>query len=255
MPSPFPGMDPYLEQPDGWPNVHNSLITAIRDELQAHLRPRYWVAIEERVYLSETGKTAGSPDAIVVDTGRSGREPGVSSTAVAHGVEVYVPSGEVIRETFLEIRTVAQQHVITVLEILSPSNKRAGMGRDTYLEKRGRILGSRVSLVEIDLLREGYRMPSLGGPAPYQYGVLVCRYATRPRAMLYPFGVRDPIPMVPLPLEGEEELALPLQEIFASVYDRGGFDLVTDYTAEPVPPLPAEDAVWADALLRGENLR
>src|SRR6516164_1643463 len=53
MPSPFPGMDPYLETPDLWPDVHHELISQIRHQLNPRLRPKYVARVELRVYISD----------------------------------------------------------------------------------------------------------------------------------------------------------------------------------------------------------
>ncbi|HTE20380.1 MAG TPA: DUF4058 family protein [Armatimonadota bacterium] len=256
MPSPFPGMDPYLEHPSRWPNVHYSLISALRDTLQPLLRPRYWVAMEERVYVADSPSALGRPDAAVVDRGGAPARGG-GLLAPARSVEVYVPTPETVHEPYLEVRELtAGAQVVTVIEVLSPANKNAGAGRDAYLEKRGVVLGSQAHLVEIDLLRAGRRMPSLGAPTEYDYGVLLCRSHTRPRAELCPFTVREPAPAVPLPLQAAgEEVPIPLGELLHAIYDRGGFDLVIDYRQPPEPPLSDDDEAWADTLLREQGLR
>jgi hypothetical protein len=257
MPSPFPGMDPYLEFASGWPNVHYSIITGLRDALQAQLRPRYWVSIEERVYIADAELAIGRPDAVVVDRGMGHRPAEAGIAVLSLGIEVYVPAAEAVHEPYLEVRRPGpSKEVVTVIEVLSPANKRGGSGRDQYLEKRGRVHGSAANLVEIDLLREGRRMPSLGPGTVRDYGVLVCRAATRPRARLHPFSVREPIPTFAVPLaSADPDAPLDLSRVLSEIYDRGGFDLVLDYAQPPEPPLAEEDAAWADALLREKGLR
>ena len=251
MPSPFPGMDPYLENPELWPDVHNRLIAALGDELSALLRPNYYVALEERTYLEEPGELVlvGRPDLTVVDRGGPDQSPERSRTPTV--VEVELPVGAEVRETFLEVRTAKEGEVVTVLELLSPTNKRSGTGRRIYLDKRELILSTRTSLVELDLLRAGEPMPTVRPRVRSDYSVLVSRGHRRPKADLIPFGVRDPIPQFPLPLRrGEDEPAVDLGTILHALYERASYDLRIDYGREAVPPLTPTDSEWAKALIR-----
>ena len=161
---------------------------------------------------------------------------------------------EEVRERYLEIREVAKGQVVTVLEVLSPKTKRTGVGRTTYERKGQQVLSSATHFIEIDLLRGGTRMLLVGIPSSTYY-ILVSRADRRPIADLYAFSLREEIPIVSLPLASNEpEPELDLQELFNGVYDRAGLDLVIDYTKSPIPAL-AENAAWADALLRSQELR
>lgn len=245
MPSPFPGMDPWLERSDHWPDVHNRLIAAIGDVLGPQLRPRYFVALEERVYVEEAqGLTlVGRPDLAVVGSRRTGGGDARSATAM---VEVELPMADRLRETYLEIRTAREGEVVTVLEVLSPANKRTGEGRRLYLQKRSSVLATLTSLVEIDLLRAGEPMPVIGDLPSSDYAILVSRSWQRPRAHLLPFGVRDRIPTVPVPLrKGEEEPMVELGSVLGALYERASYDLRIDYRRPSEPPLVADDAPWA----------
>lgn len=261
MPSPFPGMDPFLEHPDLWPDVHHGLIEAVRDFLAPKLRPRYRVALEKRVYLSEPEGLVllGRPDVAVVRGHRSADSSppdGSPAATSAQSVTVEVPMPEVVEEGYLEVRDVATGEVITALELLSPSNKRHGEGRRMYEIKRRRVLGSLTHLVEIDLLRGGDPMPVLSREIVGRYRILISRSEERPKAMLHAFGVRDAIPGFLLPLRaGEVGPRVELRDLIGALYDRAGYDLAVDYTGEPVPPLEDEDAAWADRLLREKRLR
>lgn len=252
MPSPFPGMDPYLEHPALWPDVHNRLIAALGDALAPAVRPRYYVALEERTYLDDPPELilVGRPDLAVVAA--SGAAAPREAPRGAQVVEVELPVAEPVRETYLEVRGVTDGDVVTVIEVLSPANKRPGPGRRLYLDKRLLIVATRTSLVEIDLLRAGERMPTRGVAAPADYTVLVSRGWRRPRAELLPFGARDPIPPFPVPLrQGEDEPTVVLGTVLGALYDRAGYDLRIDYRREPVPPLAGDDAAWAAGLLGG----
>ncbi len=154
MPSPFPGMDPYLEAPDLWLNVHNSLIVALRDDLAPRLRPRYYVALEERtVQLSSDDLLfATRPDVAVVEASiASEYKLQGSPSPVAEAITVEVPLPDDVREVYLEIRTGDTDQVITVVELLSLTNKLIGMGRQQYERKRLELFGTLTHLVEIDL--------------------------------------------------------------------------------------------------------
>jgi hypothetical protein len=258
MPSPFPGMDPYLEHPVLWPDVHNSLIAALRDELASRLRPRYIVAIEERVYLI-TPEGAGWPiraDIAVTLASQALPEAGRLAPLAQGARVVEVPLPETLRETYLEVRAAGTGEVITVVEILSPTNKRAGEPRRLYEQKRTLLLGSRTHLVEIDLLRSGEPMPVMGDGRDGHYRILISRWEQRPRALLYVFTVRDPIPTFRLPLlPGDEEPEVDLGRLLQNIYERAAYDLRVRYEEEPVPPLEPPFAEWAAAMLREKGHR
>lgn len=256
MPTPFPGMDPYLEHPALWPDVHNALIAAMRDELAPRLRPGYYVALEERTYLSEPDELlfVGRPDLRVA--GESPPPPhGMAPARGGEGMVVEVPMPDRVRETFLEVRSVGEHKVVTVLELLSPSNKRPGRGRSIYEEKRMLILGTRTNLVEVDLVRAGDPMTVYGAAPKSDYRILVGRGPRRPRADLFAFGVRDPIPRFVLPLQGEEEPEVDVGRMLHDLYDRAGYDLRLDYRQEPAPPMREADRGWAEEMLKQRGVR
>jgi hypothetical protein len=256
MPTRFPGMDPWLERRGIWEQVHTGLIVSVQRFLTPLLRPRYHVGIEERTYLAilpPDDRSTGIPDVLVVGPrGEWGRDPPTAFKSTMARVEPMVaelPVPEEVKERYLEIRSLPDQQVVTVIEILSPSNKLPGEGRELYERKRFKVLGSQTNLVEIDLVRVGQPLP-MKAPAASDYRLVVSRAPQRPRADVYLFGVRDPIPAFPVPLRpGEPEPELPLNQLLHEVYDLGGYDLVIDYRISPQPPLPEADAVWAAALL------
>lgn len=251
MRSPFPGMDPFLERPALWPDVCNSLIVALRDALQPRARPDYYVAIEERACIVEPGALAlaGPADAAVIRPSRG--EAGEMGAMI---VELDLPGQ--IRETYLEVRSVADHQVVTLIAILSPTNKRPGEGRALYLRKRRAVLASMTHLVEIDLLRGGEATPFRGAPARGDYRILVSRADQRPRAELLICTLRQTLPAIRVPLRpGDSEPLLELNRILHDLYDRAGYDARIDYCAAPDPPLADDDAAWADALLRAAGLR
>lgn len=260
MPSPFLGMDPYLEAPGLWPNVHNSLIVALRDDLAPRLRPRYYVALEERTVRLSSDDLAfvTRPDIAVVRPSDSREHPRHSiATPTAEVISVEVPLPDDIREVYLEIRTTDTDQVITVIELLSPTNKLVGEGRQQYERKRLEIFGTLTHFVEIDLLRAGQPMP-IRGVAPHAgYRILVSRAPQRPRAELFVFGIQQAIPDFYLPLQsGDAEPVVTLNQIVHTLYDRAGYDLRIDYTQPPPPPaLLPQDAAWLDEHLKAAGVR
>ncbi|MBI3913482.1 MAG: DUF4058 family protein [Chloroflexi bacterium] len=253
MPSPFPGMDPYLEWTGLWPDFHLALINEVRTALASQVAPRYYVAVEQRTYIvaAEPTEFAGRPDVAVI-----GMPPlpastlgGAPAAVLDRSITVELPIRDEIRERYLEIRESTTHKVITVIEILSPSNKQRGEGRNDYERKRQRVLDSATNLVEIDLLRAGEPMPMARVPASH-YRILVSREWERPRAKLYPFNLNEAIPEIPVPLQkGEAEPALGLGKLFAEIYDQVRYDLRIDYTGAPEPALDSATAVWSQALL------
>ncbi|QZZ18756.1 DUF4058 family protein [Leptothermofonsia sichuanensis E412] len=252
MSSPFPGMDPYLENPAFWSAVHNRLIVAIADDLVNHLSEKYRVEIEKRTYFSSDDESllVGVPDVAVV-TGRA-TESASGITTLSLPVQpqkVVVPIAEEVNERYLEIREVATGTVVTVIELLSPKNKRSGEGRLAYERKRNQVLASATHLVEIDLLRSGQPFP-IASKELGDYRILICRGDQRPVADLYAFSLRQPIPSVPIPLlSGEPEPILDLQKLLNYVYEKGRYHLAIDYTQSPLPALSEEDVEWAKTLL------
>jgi hypothetical protein len=263
-------MDPYLEHPALWPGVHNRVISALDEDLSPRLLPRYYVEVQERVYVAEGAEDrfVGVPDAAIIAATPTQPEresaTSLSAQAVTRGAHVLVaelPVPESVRETYLEVRDTQSGEVLTVVEVLSPANKRGGSGRTAYELKRNQVLASLTNLVEVDLLRAGapppMRLPGLPNhdTPPGDYRILVARGRRRPLAEVYPFAVTEPIPTVPLPLRDTDEVPLDLQAALQRIYERAGYALRVDYRQDPVPPLRVSAAEWADVLLRRRGLR
>lgn len=266
MPSPFPGMDPWLEHPGLWPDVHDSLLIALRDLLAPQLQPRYRVAVRQRTVITTSDPAVAPadlrPDVTVRETPRAAdpiRPTSRSGSVATSPLTVLVSFSDTLPEVFLEVRTVPGGEVVTVIELLSPTNKRPGdKNRKRYEARRQRLLDSCAHLVEIDLLRGGEPMPVWieGNGRRGCYRILVSRAERRPQADLYLFNLPDPIPSFPLPLRPvDNEPTVELGPLLGSLYDRARYDLAVDYTSEPIPPLTEEDAAWADRLLRQKGLR
>lgn len=248
------------QNPLFWSEIHNLLIAAIFRKLNPQLRPKYKVAIEKRVYQTtdEDSLLVGVADVAVQSTQKE--LPQKASTAVAlpsvEAVTVDVIMPETVKETYLEVRDVMTQEVVTVIEILSPKNKRSGEGRNAYVKKRLQVLGSYTNLVEIDLLRDGKPIQQIQTGVQSDYRILVSRASKRPKADLYAFNLPNIIPFYPLPLrESDSEPLLDLQTLINELYDEGNYDLVIDYTQEPLPPLSQENAAWVNEVLKQKGLR
>ncbi len=219
------------------------------------------MSLEVRIYeTADDNLSIGIPDVNVIQP-KTKTELITSNVAVAapptQPLTVNIPMTYQVREGYLEIRERGSQELITLIEILSPTNKRTGKGRQMYEEKREEILSSRTHLIEIDLLRRGQKMPIVGNNVESQYRILVCRGNRRPKADLYAFNVQNQMPAFPLPLRsGDTEPIINLQELFNQIYDIASYDLKIDYhNWEVIPPLSEADTIWANAWLRDRNLR
>jgi len=199
MPSPFPGMDPYLESPSIWPDVHHELISGIRAALNRRIRPRYVARVELRVYVSDDedpGREVLVPD-VRIERGARGRSRAKAATAETVGIAepIILPTllDDEIREAYLSIVDVESQTLVTVIEVLSPANKiRGSRGRQSFLEKRSEVLNSNVHWVEIDLLRTG--VPSVTDPPlpASDYRILISRGDDRSRTRFWGVDLREP---------------------------------------------------------------
>jgi hypothetical protein len=251
-------MDPWLEDPAQWPDVHTRLINALSDLLVPKVRPRYAVRIEERVYVdgdegSEPELVALGADVSLEVRPRGGRRLARRGKVRARRrgaiepVEVPTLIGGSVTLRHLKVVTAKGHEVVAVIELLSPTNKRgpASAGRREYVAKRDVVLRSAAHLVEVDLLRAGQRVPMLRPLPPAEYYAILSRAGRRPRCEVWPIGLRDQLPTIDLPLRGDESVPLDLQAALDLVYDRAGYDAQLDYDAAPVPPLSRADAAWA----------
>jgi hypothetical protein len=263
MPSPFPGMDPYLEDPGLWPDVHHELISGIRERLNRLIRPKYVARVEERIYVSDEedpGRSVLVPDVRVnerVGRGNGGAGPSGPVVAVDEPLVVTTLIEEEIHESRVEILETLTREVVTVIEVVSPANKVGGArGRESYQRKRRAVMTSPCHWVEIDLLRRGLPTFSRELLPPCEYVVHVSRVEQRPRGRVWPVRLTSRLPVVGIPLRGgDPDAALELQEVLNTCYDRAAYDVSIDYRHEPDPPLPPELAAWADQLLRERGLR
>lgn len=246
MPSPFPGMDPFIES-QKWEDFHTRFMSAIGDALVPVVRPKYIVDVERRIYLERIDPTA-PVKTLVADAAIYNRFESQSSEMASDAVALLaqpsikpkvctIPYFEEHRETFVTIRRGSPSEVVTVIELLSPTNKRKGTdGREQYLEKIHALLKTKASLVEIDLLRGGTRS-SVSNPPEGDYFALVSKPKPRPLVEVYGWVMFDPLPRILIPLSIEDpDVALDLQSVFTLVYDRAGYDYSLNYKQAIEPP-------------------
>ena len=262
MPSPFPGMNPYLEDSAYWSSIHHWLITEIARLLNQQLAPKYVVAVEVRIYETSGEKSTliGIPDNVIAKSSLTFIQTPESNIAIAlpsiQPLTIELSLTETIKQGYLEVRRVGTGEVITAIEILSPINKNSGEGRSKYEKKRQHILNSYTNFVEIDLLRKGNSMITLEQNIKYDYCILVSTSVQRPQAALYAFNLQDGIPVFPVPLSPEDpEILLDLQSILHQVYEQGRYDLIIDYQQKIIPGLSKTEAIWVENVLKQQGLR
>lgn len=263
MPSPFPGMDPYLEM--HWRDVHHRLVTYASDQLQPRLPRDLRARVEERVYVeSEAAEPQRSvyPDVRVVETRpRRGQEPqAVGVVEVSESVVIHLEN-EPVTEGYVQIIDVASGgRIVTVIEFLSPTNKTPGEGQDLYLRKQREVREAGASLIEIDLVRAGRWVLAVcedAIPPAYRTTYRICvRRGWKPlEAEVYRAPLKARLPVIAVPLrDTDPEAALDLQSLVDQAYRNGAYDDL-DYRADLRPPLVGPDAAWVDELLRSKGLR
>jgi Protein of unknown function (DUF4058) len=250
MASPFPGMDPYLEAFGYWEDFHDSYLPFIRNALRAGIPEEYSVFIQERVTsiaLPDHEQKASFPD-IGLSTANDYRPPGGTATLSTTEAETAIVEHEfeeLEKETYLEITRRSDRQLITVIELLSPSNK-VSPGAPVYMAKRKSLLHQYVHLVEIDLLIRGARLP-MRNPLPRgDYYALVSRAEERPKARVYAWTVRQPMPIIPIPLMAPDpDFRLDLGALFRQAYDTGLYAREIKYAVDPPAFLRPDDRDWA----------
>lgn len=260
--SPFPGMDPYLER--HWRDVHGSLVIYARDALNEQLGGGLVARCDERLVIEQSDAPPRGihPDVRVVEHGLDGLpvRP-LGGVAVAEPVVVEVPD-EPVTERFVDIiDTSTGGRVVTSVELLSPTNKLPGDGREQYLLKQQQCAAAGVSLVEVDLIRRGQwtvAVPrGLLGSSRGDDRITCVRRAWMPlRYEFYHMPLRQPLPAIRVPLRrGDPDVVLNLQALVERAYQAAGYGRTIDYRADPLPPLEPEDAAWADQLLKSAGRR
>lgn len=265
MKSPFPGMDPFMEL--NWPDVHTALITYMRDQLQKELPRGLRAQLNERVVMELEDETSGPARLITYpDVSVSQGRKGGTAVATVAADETIQPDAIVqeefgLRETEPFIQIVDSQtgsKIITVIELISPTNKLAGRGRDSYVTKQQSYLKSGIQLVEIDLTRAGDRraiMPKLMQelkPPHAVYHAVVHRFLPHEKSLqreYYQLPLEKSLKPIRIPLRHtDSDIALRLQPLIEAVYENGRYEEL-DYTQKLTPPLSFAEQAFLDQCL------
>ena len=254
--SPFPGMDPYLESPDIWPDLHDSLMNIFREQLSPLLAPKYTAELHpqiiiERIEHDPAWHLEAEPDIAIIKP-----NPFMLSTLMMDTVEddapllLREPTSIRTRVVTIEIHHRADEQLVAAIELLSPVNKRPGPKRQAYLKKRRAYLASRAHLTEIDLLRRYPHMPLEEQPPRCDYIIMLHNAYDRRFCRVWPRSVRQTLPTLPIPLRRPDpDVSLNLQQALHTAYERARYDLRVDYRKPPMPPLSPADAEWAGTLI------
>lgn len=263
MPSPFPGMDPYLERPELFGGFHDTFIAELRREIGLQLPPTYFAELGSRIWIEESNRSV-LPD-INVHANSGSRRPSVESGSAvavlesATDVEPLIVEVEEHKESFLEIRHGADGiRLVTAIELLSTTNKGpGGDGRTQYLQKQAEMRRSDVNFIEIDLLRGG--LPSTLAPVHVlrtpegecSYHIVLRAAERRYQRDVWRIQLWNRLPVLRVPLlPGDGILAVPLQPVFDRCYDLGRYAMRLDYSvAPPLPPLRAHEAEFVAQIL------
>ena len=260
MTSPFPGMDPYLER--HWPDVHSALVMSARGVLNELLPPDLVARVEERIAVEseEDEPDRWTPDVRVIEAVERITEQAETRGAAALAPYRLVATIEPLTERFIKIIDTSANRLITVIEVLSPANKR-GRGLEAFRNKRSELVAGGVHFVEIDLVRAGNWVAMLRPhvcpkKARTTYRATV-RLATDPEAVyLYPISLRERLPVLPIPLrEGDPRVEIDLQALVETGYRSGRYGTTLDYRQPCSPPLEEEDAAWAEEVLKAAGKR
>jgi hypothetical protein len=253
MPSPFPGMDPYLEG-KLWFGFHTHLCSVLVEQLDVLLPARYYATSTETEIAVSPDDVATSMRVFQPDVSIKEQTPWSTTGGVTAVLSAPLRLATALTEDSIqrsvEIRDRDRRQLVTAIEILSPTNK-IGDGRIKYLRKREKILHSSTHLVEIDLLRRGKRVP-MRDPLPNApYFVFVSRADSRPVLDVWPIALEQALPTIPIPLlPGDADVALPLQHVLTRIYDTRGYAKFIDYAKPPSRPVEPTQEAWLQDRLR-----
>ena len=250
--NPFPGMNPWLET--AWPGVHALLIALLALKVSPMLPDDLTARPEEGVNISSADSETPDlvrADVAIVESWQQGIPPSWNPSADS-ALEARAAVAEIVRippmtERWIEIRD-ATKRLITVIEIISPSN-RIGTGYDDYRAKQRLLLASPINFVEIDLILGGSPLfdgsiSSLPHLAETHYAITVKRLDRPSYREIYRPLLRQPLPVIRIPLRpGEKDLFIDLQPLINQVYEAGRYDRL-DYTHFHHLPIPAADQAW-----------
>lgn len=248
MGSPFPGMDPYLEGQGLWSDFHATFVPCWREAIADVLPNNYEARLDEWFQLVEQSppRVRGiEPDVSVIRTERA-KQPRESGLATATLAPVTIPHilPSRRRQTHIRILHRPDRALVAVLEMLSPANKRSPDFR-VYLDKRQQVLHQDVHLVELELLTRGRRLPMDGPLPPGDYYYFVARAEQRPDCAVYAWGLRQPLPTVPVPLRTPDaDVFVDLGAVFATAYQRGRYERSVNYQTVPRVAVNPATLAW-----------
>ncbi len=258
--NPFPGLHPYFQ--DRWSDVHGALIQFVREQISGELPDDLTALTEESITVESDGDVRRyRPDAAISETWRDGFPPvwqpqeSERAITVAEPLVFYVES---MIQRRVEVRE-KDGRIVTVIEILSPSNKTDEGGSD-YRRKQRDFIASGVSLVELDFIRGGRHITAVSDellrfPAPTCHHICVARRGSVSRREIYFCPLRTPLPAIRVPLRPtDRDIPLDLQPLIDRIYQVGRWWL-HDFLKAPEPPVAPEDAEWVAERLRAEGLR
>jgi len=267
MPGPFPGMDPYLEHPALWPGVHQGLITYMQAALNTILPPHYVADIGERLYVVQPERSI-YPDVVVIEPPpvippAAPGATGASVAAVSDPPWILTLHPVEMREVFIEILSIGDEsRVVTMIEVLSPSNKTARTpGRDLYLAKQKELLESQTHSIELDFLHYGEHTVAppherLLEQGIWDYLVSLHRGGQGYRYEVWAVSLRQRLPRIRIPLADENpDVVLDLQAVFDRCHDAAAYARRLDYRRDPPISLRQDDTAWVTTLLRERGLR
>ncbi len=246
----FPGMNPYLEASDVWPDLHQSLAVELRAQLSPRLLPRYValvhhdIAVEQVREDGDVSRGCRRADLTVVE-GEPGPAVGSSPAATPATAVLPLPVRREVRQFRLELLRASDRRLVCVLELVSPANKRPGKDRDGYRAKVEAYLESAVHFIEVDLLRGGERWEVAAGEPAGAYRVLL-RRSSHQRVEVWAFGLREPLPVIPVPLlRPDPDVTLDLGAALRRCVASAGYEVLLDYAgAPPGPPLGGEEKAF-----------
>lgn len=253
MPPPFPGVDPFLESQNYWPGFHLKFLNYWSEAIADRLPDAYEALLDERVSLSdaESGEARLiKPDIALVGQPRPRRADQEGATLVLEPETIPAVILDEDRQAYIKILHRPDRRLVAILELLSPANKVAPYRRD-YLTRRNAIFGQDVHLVELDLLVAGLRLPMRRPLPPGDFHAVIARSELRPDCEVYTWTVRQPLPLLPIPLRTPDpDLHVDLAPVYKTAFERGRFARLIDYSAALGLPLRPEDRSWAENLGR-----
>lgn len=253
--SPFPGMDPFLEEPFEWSSVHSWLIAELASQLSDKMPPPYYVRIEQRVYIvpPDEGESKGliSPDIYVVQEPVATWQASITSSAIRPPTLLEPVYDLLIHDRYLEIYDQRDRQLITIIELLSPFNKTIGHeGYEAFQKKRRQVMRTQTHWLEIDLLRDGVRPVEVRGKSDY-YALLKRGDRPRPYEVWF-FDLPETLPTIAVPLRPPDaDVPLDLQAAFNHIYHKARYGDSLDYN-QPVPPprLRPQTQQWFEECLQ-----